>query len=90
MLNVAIANLAFALALASDYLETRYVRAVRAWEDAEKPTDAQRARHIAAHSSIGMWIVGVIGLVACVEVGWWVLIPEGAGLYAGTLLSMRR
>lgn len=86
MLNVVIGVLAFALAFASDYLETRYVRAVHAWEKSKNPDLAHRA----AHSSIGMWLVGCIGLVAVVEIGWWVLLPEGLGLYAGTLVSMRR
>ena len=91
MLNALFAVLAFGLAFASDYLETRYVRAVHAWEAARcGDADAERARHRAAHSSIGMWIVGCVGLIAVVEVGWWVLLPEGAGLYAGTLVSMRR
>lgn len=75
---------AFALAASSDWLETRYVRAVRAWEDGDVS-----ARERAARSSVAMWIVGVIALVTVVELGWWVLVPEGAGLYVGTKLAMR-
>lgn len=76
---LALAALAiFALAAAGDYVETRYVRAVGAG-DAEK----------AARMSILMWIVGAGGLVALVELGPWVLLPEVLGLYVGTRLGMR-
>lgn len=77
--------LAFALAASSDWLETRYVRAVRAWEDG----GGAAARERAARSSVAMWLVGVIALATIIEVGWWVLVPEGAGLYVGTKLAMR-
>ncbi len=81
--------LAFVLAASSDWLETRYVRAVREWEEAEG--DAMHvARERAARSSVAMWVVSVVSLVTIVEVGWWVLIPEGAGLYVGTKLALRR
>lgn len=76
--------LAFLLAASSDWLETRYVRAVRAWEDGDAS-----ARERAARSSVAMWVVGVVALVTVVEVGWWVLLPEGAGLYVGTKYAMR-
>lgn len=85
MLNVAIALLAFLLALASDYLETGYVRAVRAWEAGD-----DKARYRAADFSCAMLLVGGISLYACVEVGWWVLVPELFGLRVGTLLALRR
>ncbi len=81
---IAFSVLAFSLAASSDWLETRYVRAVRAWEDGDKS-----AREIAARSSVAMWLVGVLALITVVEVGWWTLIPEGAGLYVGTKLAMR-
>jgi hypothetical protein len=76
--------LAFALAASSDWLETRYVRAVRAWEDGDRT-----ARERAARSSVAMWLVGVVALVTVLEVGWWTIVPEGAGLYFGTKLAMR-
>ena len=76
--------LAFLLAASSDWLETRYVRAVRAWEDGD-----QTARERAARSSVAMWLVGVVALVTVVEIGWWVLLPEGIGLYVGTKFAMR-
>jgi hypothetical protein len=77
--------LAFVLAASSDWLETRYVRAVREWED----NHAATARERAARSSVAMWLVSVVALVTVVEVGWWVLLPEGAGLYVGTKLALR-
>lgn len=77
--------LAFVLAASSDWLETRYVRAVREWEDSHAAT----ARERAARSSVLMWLVGVVALVTVVEVGWWMLLPEGAGLYVGTKLALR-
>lgn len=76
--------LAFALAASGDWLETRYVRAVRAWEDGD-PAGRERA----ARSSVAMWLVGTIALVTVVQVGWWTLVPEGLGLYVGTKLAMR-
>lgn len=85
MLNVIVALLAFVLAASSDWLETRYVRAVRAWEDGD-----DNARYRAADFSCAMLVVGGIGLYACVEIGWWVLLPELIGLRVGTLLALRR
>ena len=82
--SVALSLLVFLLALSSDWLETRYVRAVRAWEDGDKG-----ARERAARSSVAMWMVGAVALVTVVEVGWWVIAPEGLGLYCGTKLAMR-
>jgi hypothetical protein len=81
--------LAFALAASSDWLETRYVRAVRAWEDARGSAEGLVARERAARSSVAMWLVSVVALITVVEVGWWVLAPEGLGLYVGTKLAMR-
>ena len=81
--------LAFVLAASSDLLETRYVRAVRAWEDARDAPEKTIAREHAARSSVLMWLVGVVALVTVVEVGWWVLPSEALGLYVGTKLAMR-
>ncbi len=81
--------LAFCLAASSDWLETRYVRAVRAWEKGVEPTEREQARERAARSSVAMWVVSVVALVTVVEVGWWVLLPEGLGLYVGTKLALR-
>lgn len=68
----------FCLALAADWLEARYVQAVQ----------GKRATR-AALMSIGMWSVGTLGLVAVIEVGWWVLPFEALGLFVGTHLGMR-
>lgn len=90
MLTVAFFSvLTFALAACSDWLETKYNRAVIAWERAAASVDRMRARETAARSSVAMWLVSVIALVTVVEVGWWVLAPEGLGLYVGTKLAMR-
>ncbi len=78
LLPVALAVFAFALAASSDYLETVYVKAVGT-------RDAERA----ARASVAMWLVGVVGLVTVLEVGWWLLAPEALGLYVGTRLAMR-
>lgn len=82
---VLLSVLAFALAASSDWLETHYVRAVRAWEDGD-----ETARERAARASVAMWVVGVVGLVTVFSVGWWVLVPEGVGLYFGTKWAMRQ
>ncbi len=76
--------LAFLLAASSDFLETRYVRAVRAWENGDTS-----ARERAARSSVAMWMVSVVAFITIIEVGWWTLIPEGLGLYFGTKYAMR-
>jgi len=73
-----LAVLMFTLAASSDYLETRYVQAV-----------GRRDAGSAARCSVAMWLVGVAGFVAVIEVGWWLLVPEALGLYVGTRLAMR-
>lgn len=78
LLAITLCVLAFALAASSDYLETVYVRAVGA-------RDAERA----ARASVAMWLVGIVGLITVLEVGWWLLAPEALGLYVGTRLAMR-
>ncbi len=77
--------LAFLLALAGDFLETKYVRAVHKYA-----ADGDRkAVERAARCSVAMWLVGVAGLIACVEISWYLILPEGAGLYIGTKLALR-
>lgn len=78
LLAIALCVLTFTLAAASDYLETRYVKAVNAGQAV-----------IAARASVAMWLVGVVGLVAVIEVGWWVLPGEALGLYFGTKWAMK-
>jgi hypothetical protein len=77
-LNIIVAVMVFLLAASSDFLETRYVQAVNA-----------RRAELAARCSVAMWAVGCIGLVAVLHVGWWLLLPEGAGLYIGTMRAMK-
>ncbi len=77
-MGILAALVVFLLAAASDALETTYVRAVES-------RDARRA----ARCSVGMWLVGVVGLVAILELGWWLLPFEAGGLYVGTLLAAR-
>ena len=77
--------LAFVLAASSDWLETRYNQAIISWERSR----GAEAREVAARSSVAMWLVGTVALVTVVEVGWWVLLPEGLGLYCGTKLALR-
>lgn len=77
-MGILAAIVVFLLAAASDYLETHYVRAVES-------RDAVRA----ARCSVGMWAVGTVGLLAIVEVGLWLLVPEVFGLYVGTVLAVK-
>lgn len=76
--------LAFALSFAATWFETQSIRAVIAWEGGDR-----KARERAARSDLATWTMGVIALVTAVEVGWWVLVPEGAALYLGTKFAMR-
>lgn len=70
--------LAFFAAGAGDYLEARYVRAVR-------DNDAEGA----ARNSIAMMLVGAICIYVLVEVSPWVLVPESLGMYLGTKMAMK-
>lgn len=81
--------LAFVLAASADWLEARYVRAVRAWEKGEDPQTRELFRERAARASVAMWLVGCVALLGVVEVGWWILPPEGLGLYVGSKLALR-
>jgi hypothetical protein len=85
VLMIAFCVAAFVLAASSDWFETRYVRAVRAWEEGD-----DSARNRAARSSVAMWIVGTVALVGVIEVGWFILPFEALGLYFGTRLALSR
>jgi uncharacterized BrkB/YihY/UPF0761 family membrane protein len=89
LIVIAVSVAAFILAASGDWLETRYVRAVRAWEDAGDAVKRAAARERAARSSVAMWLAGVIALVVVIEIGWFVLPFEAAGLYVGTKFAMR-
>lgn len=89
MLTVALAVLAFTLGAVSDYLSAIYTRAVHAFEVAADVAERKRARDRASLAGLAIWLVGSLGLFGLVEVGWWLLIPEGAGFYIGTRLALR-
>ena len=78
LIALAACVMVFGLALASDYLQTRYVAAVQV-----------KAKEHAARYSVAIWLVGVAGLIAVLKVGWFVLPFEACGLYVGTKLAMR-
>ncbi len=82
---VAFGVLAFVLAASSDFLETRYVRAVHAWENAKTPRTSNRV----AGLSVLMWGTSVVSLLTIVQVGLWILVPEGLGLVVGAKLALR-
>ena len=79
MLFAALSLLVFLAAAALDYVEAYYVRSV---------ADASPAR--AATYSVAMYTIGIIGFVAVLDYSWWLMIPEGAGLAAGSILAIRR
>ena len=74
-----VALLVFASAAAIDYAAVCYQAAV-----------AQLTPHRAARWSVGQFAASAVGLVAAIQVGWWLLGPEGAGYYCGTWLAVRR
>lgn len=68
----------FLCALSVDFAHARYVVAVGARRGAR-----------AAAWSLAAWAASVACLYVAVRVSWWMLVPEGAGLFAGTFLSVR-
>lgn len=90
MLTIAIAVVAFLLSAASNFLETRYVQAVARAESSRDRLEVARAARAASVCDLVMWCIGAVGLYAAVEIGWWVLIPEGLGLFTGTRLAFMR
>lgn len=47
-----------------------------------------KQRHRAACWSVVMAAISSFGLLSVVEVSWWLLVPEFAGLYAGTWIAV--
>lgn len=87
---IALAVLAFALGVVSDYLSATYTRAVSTFEaSAPASPERKRARDRASYAGVAIWLVGSLGLFGVVEVGWWMLVPEGVGYYIGTRLALR-
>lgn len=69
----------FVAAVALDYIEAHYVRAVGRLDG-----------HRAALYSVGMYVVGCVGFLSVLDVSYWLLIPEGCGLYVGSRLAVKR
>lgn len=78
MLTVLLCVLAFLSAVALDYIEATYVKAV-----------ACGRANMAGVCSISMWAIGSLGFVALFEFSFWLMIPEGLGFWVGTHLAMR-
>ena len=73
-----LAVFAFVSAMAIDYAEAHYVRAV-----------GRGDAHRAALWSLAMYGLGSLGFVAIFNVSLWLMVPEGLGFYLGTLLAVR-
>ncbi len=76
---VVLCVLTFLLALVGDYVETLHIVAVHEW----RPKTA-------ACYSIAMWAISLVGIYIMLEVSWWLILPEGFGLWCGTILAMKR
>lgn len=79
MTPVLLALLVFAAAAAGDVVEAYFVDAV-----------GRRAPARAAAMSVCMWGVGLVGWVVVLQVSWWYLIAEVAGLAVGSWVAVRR
>jgi len=73
-----LAVLVFLSAAMIDFASARYVRAV-----------GDGAAHRAARWSIAMWALGCLGFVAMIRISLWLMLPEGAGFYVGTVVAVR-
>ena len=69
----------FFASAALDYVEAYYVRAVGAL-----------APHRAAQMSVLMYVISLVGFFSVLAYSWWLLIPECAGLYFGSVVAIRR
>lgn len=63
----------FVGAVAIDYADSKNTLAV-----------ANRDAHGAARWSVMMYVIGLVGFFAVLEVSWWLAIPTCAGLYTGS------
>ena len=68
----------FVAAVALDFAAARYQRALR-----------ESRVHAASAWSVAMCLLSSVALLALVDVSRWMLVPEAAGLYVGTLLGAR-
>ena len=79
LLGAVLCIAAFLSALALDFIEATYVKAV------------QRGNaNTAGLCSILMWGIGSLGFLALFEFSFWLMIPEGLGFWCGTQLAMRQ
>ena len=79
VLEVAIAVAAFAY----DFAIARWAVAVAGADDADVAA-ARRSAHRAARWSVVIYVVGLVGVLGVLKISLWLVIGEGAGLYAGT------
>lgn len=78
MITFLLVLLSFTSAVAIDFAEARYVRAI-----------GDGRAHLAARWSVAIWALGSLGFVAAVKWSLWLMLPEGLGFYAGTMLAVR-
>lgn len=62
-----------------DAIEAYYVRSV---------ADGKPER--AAVYSVAMYVIGCVGFFSVIEYSWWLMIPECAGLYFGSVIAIKR
>lgn len=67
----------FISAVAFDFADSANTQAV-----------TQGKPHQAALWSCAMYIIGLVGFYALVDVSWWLAIPECAGLYVGSWFAV--
>lgn len=79
MLTFTVLSVAVFLASALlDAIEAYYVRSV---------ADGKPER--AAILSVAMYVIGCVGFFSVLEYSWWLMIPECAGLYFGSVLAVK-
>jgi hypothetical protein len=69
----------FCGAVIIDYADSSNTRAV-----------AEGRAHAAARWSVGMYLTGLVGFYAVIEIAWWLCIFEAAGLYVGSWIAVAR
>lgn len=69
----------FLSAVGLDFADTSNTRAV-----------AEGRAHAAARWSVAMYALGCIGFFSVIKIAWWLVFPEAAGLYAGSVWAMKR
>lgn len=71
--------LVFVAAAALDFAYVRYQESV-----------ARGRARAAGLWSVLVYLVGSVGFLSVVESSWWYMLPQSLGLYAGTLIAVRR